>query len=226
MIKDILKVIRQRSVMEEVEAEMNEMFDLAQKLFSASSMAILEEKKVDFDLYARDREINYRVVSIRKKIVEHLSVCQCHNIIGELVFITLINDIERIGDYSKNLLDLSKSLRNPLSATRYRQKLIELQPVVESYFPKAANALFEGDSDQAYQVMDGHLTVAETCEGIISELLREHEIEVGEGIALALTSRWMKRVSSRLKTVASSAVNPFSLIGYREMPRVGVVDDD
>ena len=42
------------------------------------------------------------------------------------------------------------------------------------------------------------------------------EIPGREAVATALYVRYLKRISSHLKTIASSVVNPFEKIGFRD----------
>lgn len=229
MLKQILNILRKQDVMKGVEQKVHEMLDLSHTLFTASTEALLERKAVDFDLYARDREINLLVVDVRRKIVEHLALSPPHSVGGELVYLKVITDIERIGDYGKNILDLSKTLTHPLAEGRYLAKYKELFPLVDGFFDKTARALFEDDEAAAHAVMEGHQVVNETCEGITAELLRDSAACGEDGIAMALMARYFKRVSSHLKNVASSTVNPYSQIGYFKMPEVGgseSIEDD
>jgi phosphate uptake regulator len=224
MLKEILAALRSRKIMTQVEDELREMIELGRTLYEASSLALLEGREVAFDVYARDQTINATVVDVRKKIVEHLAVAGSQNVVGELVFITLINDIERIGDYSKNVLDLARARAETLPASRYMEQLAALQPIIEGNFAKASKALFDNDQELAHEVVDTHRKISETCEGIIKELLRDDSMDPRDGIALALASRYFKRISSHLKTIASSAINPFSLIGYKKTPKSTVED--
>jgi phosphate uptake regulator len=224
VVKQILQAYRTYKVIQESEREIRTMIEMARSLFGASALALLRQQEVDFDLYARDREINKLVVDIRKKIVEHLSVTACHNVGGELVFLKVINDIERVGDYSKNLLDLARQLSAPLPESNYHQQLVGMFPTVESFFKKAESALFDGVKEDARAVIKGHLVINQDCEGIVEALLKNKDIPAPEAIALALTARYFKRVSSHLKNVASTAVNPFPHIGYMH-PEEPVVEE-
>jgi len=226
MLKQILNILRKHDVMEEVSGKISKMLDLSHELFIASSGTLLEGWPVDFDLYARDREINLLLVEVRRKIVEHLALSPPHSVGGELVYLKVITDIERIGDYSKNILDLAKILTKPLPESRYKAKFRELYTLVDGFFPRTEKALFNDDEAAAHAVMEDHQTVNQTCEGITAELLRDPKACGEEGIALALTARYFKRVSSHLKNVASSAVNPYSQIGYFQMPEVKGEDGD
>lgn len=226
MLKQILDVLRKRSVMIEVEAELRQMLTLSKSLFDAASAAFVDAAPVEFDLYARDREINARVVDIRKKIVEHLAVSESRAVSGELVFITLINDIERIGDYSKNLLEIAHALEGPPLAGRYLDQIRGARSGILQAFDEAEKALFDSDQGAAHAVIERHAHLTEVCEGIVKELLRDQQMKARDAVAFALTARYLKRISSHLKNVASSAVNPFTLIGYKQNPDATITLDD
>jgi phosphate uptake regulator len=220
MLKQILDAYRTHRVMVAVEEEIRKIFKISRELFSASSGALLECKEVGFDLYARDREINLTVVGIRKKIVEHLAVTSSENVSGELVFLKIVNDLERIGDYSKNIMDLHKMMESCLVDNPYIQRFQDVYRNIDTFFDKAENALFDGPETEAYAVIQGHRSVNWTCEKILEELMEDEDLKAPVGIALALTARYYKRVSSHLKNVASTAVNPYSHIGYMKTPEI------
>ena len=220
MLKQILQAYRTYSTMVAVEKDIRKMFKLAKEMYVASSEALLEQKEVEFDLYKRDRQINMLVVDIRIKIVEHLTVSASKNVSVELVFLKVITDLERVGDYSKNIMDLSKMLSSSLHNSNYLQRFIDIFRNLEIFFEKAENALFDGPEDEAYEVIKGHQSVNWSCEQTLVDLLKDKDISPSEGIAWALTARYFKRVSSHLKNVASTAVNPFSHIGYMQDPEL------
>jgi phosphate transport system protein len=224
MIRQIIQALRTHGVMVEVEKNIRSMVDLARGVFSASVHALLDQQEVEFDLYARDREINLLVVEIRRKIVEHLNISACHNVGGELVLLKVINDLERVGDYSKNLLDLARMLPAPLGDDFYLQRFRERYGKVEGFFEKVLRALFDGDEDAAREVIKGHLEINASCEELVEKLMHDENIRAQPAIAYALTARYFKRVSSHLKNVASTAVNPFSHVGYMKTPEVGDAD--
>ncbi|HUU03162.1 MAG TPA: PhoU domain-containing protein [Myxococcota bacterium] len=221
MIKQIIQALRTHGLMVEVERSIRKMIELAQGVFSASVHALLDQREVEFDLYARDREINLLVVEIRQKIVEHLNISACHNVGGELVLLKVINDLERVGDYSKNLLDLAKMLPAPLEDDFYLQQIRSCYDKVEGFFSKVLGALFDGDEDAAREVIEGHIAINISCEELVEKLMHDKQINAQPAIAYALIARYFKRVSSHLKNVASTAVNPFSHIGYMQTPEVG-----
>lgn len=217
MLKKLLNLYRTLGVMEQVEDQIHTMFALSGELFEASAQALLSQNEVKFDLYARDREINNAVVIVRRLLAEHLSVSRPESTGGALVFLKVITDLERVGDYAKNQLDLAKNLPKPISKNHYLETLSELFPVIKDFFPKAEKALFDGIEQDAIDVINGHHLVNRTYKNLIEQLLRETQLSNSDAVALALSARYFKRTSSHLKNVASTAVNPFPHIGF--MPK-------
>ena len=218
MLNRIIELFRSHGVMEEVEGHVREMFSLSKQLFEVSTQALLDQKTPAFDLYARDREINSLQVEIKEKIVQHLAVAGLKNVSGSLFFLEVTTDIERIGDYSKNIMDLVSRLPEPLPDSVYSKRLKELYPIVFGFFDKSELSLFEGDEEAATEVIAEHLKVIKGSRAILDELMVDENIRPPNAIAYALAARYFKRVSSHLKNVATTAVNPYSHIGYMGRP--------
>jgi phosphate uptake regulator len=224
MLRRLFQAIKSQGVMAEVEEKTRRMFALARGQYSASVQALLEQKQPDFDLYAQDREINRMVVEIRKRLVEHFAVA-CQEAGTGLVLLKVINDIERVGDYAKNFMDLAKEIPGGLPQSRYCTRLKDLHPRVEGFFELAEKAVFDGSQEAARQVLDGALEVSRTCKQSLRELLKDQEIGAPEAIACALASRYLRRVAGHLKNVASTAVNPYSHIGYIQIKEAEFQND-
>jgi len=58
--------------------------------------------------------------------------------------------------------------------------------------------------------------VNRVCDDSLFGLVREEdkEIQAGNAVALALYFRWLKRINSHLRNIATSVVNPFDRIGF------------
>ncbi len=226
MIKYLIEILRGNSIMEQVEADVREMFDQAGLLFEVSSAAVLEGKPVDFDIYHADRQINLFVVNTRKRIIEHLSVAPSTNPVTSMTLVVLINHIERIGDHAKNLYDLYRKLDGPMKDTPYLPRLKELRDKVAEMFDKAEKALFEDDDKKAKEVLNDHLEMVRLYTAMMNELLEEKKLTPRQAVSIAIVLRSLKRTSAHLKTISSSAVSPFVLMGYMQMPEVESMKSD
>ena len=99
-----------------------------------------------------------------------------------------------------------------------------IENVVDDMFKNVLPALKESDEERARDVMEAHSRVAEMVEKDIVLLRKGEALEgrSGHAVTTALYLRFLKRVSAHLKNVATSVVNPYYRIGFREKPG----DDD
>ena len=134
---------------------------------------------------------------------------------GEEVFLGI--DIERIGDLTKNIVDLA--LRHPgkLNCGSLEPDVRKIETTVKTMFTLLIEALPNGDEAKAKEVMSEHWWIARKCEDIIGSLLVRSEptLPCAEAVTTALYVRFLKRVSAHLMNIASSLVNPFDRIGFR-----------
>ena len=87
-----------------------EMMVLSNEMFSAAIRYLRRGEKIKTlkNLKKRDREINEFQKSVRKKVVTHFSISQkVKDFPNGLVLLNIVVDIERVGDYTKNILDLA-----------------------------------------------------------------------------------------------------------------------
>ena len=223
MLKQLVNLWKRSGIMIKAVDTFGSMLEDCAYVFENSWKVFTGELSMEAEkdnIHARDRQVNQKERDIRRMLLEHLTINPSEDASGCLALMSVVKDAERIGDYSKNILDLSKLLSKALPESRYLTKFRELYTQVDSFFPKTEKALFNDDEEAAHTVMEGHMTVNETCEGITQELLRDSGACGEDAIAFALAARYFKRVSSHLKNVASSAVNPYSQIGYFQMPEV------
>ena len=83
------------------------MLDESHGMFKDAVRALHDEGSYASDIYQRDQQLNKYERSVRRKIVTHMSVSTKPDINMGLVLTAIVIDIERIGDYAKNLFDLS-----------------------------------------------------------------------------------------------------------------------
>jgi hypothetical protein len=66
--------------------------------------------------------------------------------------------------------------------------------------------------------MEAHASVAKIVDGTIPRLQDSQVLKgrSGHAVTVALYMRYLKRVSAHIKNVATSVVNPYHRIGFRE----------
>ena len=89
----------------------------------------------------------------------------------------------------------------------------------KSVFRKTIQAFRDGDEVLAREAMEEYKDdVSTDCEKLVDDLIAG-DVEGLEGpgfAAVVLYLRYLKRIGSHSRNIASSIVNPFHRIGYRE----------
>lgn len=218
MWKDILALFRGGGLCEEAFDEAILMLETSRGMYRDSIRALHDKGAMVADLYQRDRQLNRYERSVRRKIVTHLSVSAKPDVNMGLVLTAIVIDIERIGDYTKNILELAMGLDAPFDGLELDADVRSIETTVEGMFDDVIPALQVDDEARARRIIDAHAKVSEMVERDIVRL-RNSEVltgRSGHAVTVALHLRYLKRVSAHLKNVATSVVNPFYRIGYRE----------
>ena len=108
MFKQIFEIFKSDSLYEQALIECHEMLDIDLAMFKASihSLRQSDSAEIDIDIYAMDKKINEFERDVRRKVMTHLAVGGKEDIGSGLVLVSVVIDIERIGDYTKNIYDL------------------------------------------------------------------------------------------------------------------------
>jgi len=133
-------------------------------------------------------------------------------------------DIERIGDYTKNIYDLARSHPKRLKAGSLEAKLQEIEAHITEVFTHAIEAFKEGDEELARQVMEEYKEEISTdCDDMAGDVIsgKVSDLESPEAAAVVLYVRFLKRIGSHSRNIATSIVNPFHRIGYQEKKQPG-----
>jgi Na+/phosphate symporter len=212
---EISKFWRGEDLLNQALDETNRMFSKNEKMFAEASEALTEEKKTEMDIYKEDQKVNKYEIDIRKKILEHLTINPEQDVAACLILAGVVRDIERLGDFSKNIIELSLMYKKKFPNEKYFNDLRKIRSQVMENFKLAREAFKESDENKALMVMRTHKTIAEKCENILREIVNDKRIETKKAVICVLFSRYLKRIDAHLMNIASSVVNPFHRIRYR-----------
>jgi len=193
------------------------MLRTSHRMFDAAA-ALHAEGAMETDIYERDRQLNRYVRSVRRRIVTHMSVSSKPDINLGLVLTAIVIDIERIGDYTKNISEIASAVDGPLDGLELHDELLAIERVLGQMFDDIGPALEGSDEDRARTILEAHSVVAEKVDQHVRSLAAGEALSgrAGHAVTVALYLRFLKRVSAHLKNVATSVVNPQPRIGYRE----------
>ena len=110
IIKDVVNLWKAEDLLSQAWNRSYEMMELSREIFNQAVIYLRNGENIEtlIALKKRDREINAFQQEVRRKVLTHYSVEQkTSNMVNGLILINMVVDIERIGDYSKNILDLN-----------------------------------------------------------------------------------------------------------------------
>jgi len=189
------------------------------EMFSASKKSLRDRDNAElpFDIYEKDKQINKFEREVRRNVLTHLTISGVHNIVPGLALVSIVIDVERIGDFAKNITELAKAHPEKLNAGAYEKDLGEIEQTILLRFDQIIKVLSGPDVELAKQMMIEHRGISSRCDKMMGDIIRGINTppNPSDAVVLALYFRYLKRVASHLTNIASSIVNPFPRIGFR-----------
>ena len=220
MIREFLKLLRKDNLLIQAGRESEEMLDLSHEMVVASveSLRRRDDAAIDIDVYEVDKRLNAFERDVRRKVMVHLSLGHGSDISGGLVLVSIVIDIERIGDYSKNIHDLARNHPRRLHAGSLEEETASIEREVLANFDRTVRAFKQGDQAEARLLMEEYKAdISKRCAQVEAMLVGgKVELSASDAVTLALYLRFLKRISAHSRNLISSLVNPFDRIGYRE----------
>jgi phosphate transport system protein len=219
MFKVLKKYLRRESLMVQAYQETEETLKTCKEMVEETirSLRYSDTSDLKFDIREKDQQINRYQQEIRRMMLTHLAISSQTDVHTALVMTSIVIDVERIGDYAKNIEDLAIAHPKRLKAGRHEEIVRKLEDEVKSKFESVTSAFKIYDIEAAKEVMDEHRSITKQCDILVTELVGapNTEIPANDQVALALYVRYLKRISSHLTNIVSSVVNPFDMIGFK-----------
>ncbi len=216
MKRTLWDLLRGKTLLQEAFEEGLDMLLQVKYMYIETNKLLFEEVKEGFDPYSIDKQVKKREIEIREKILKHLAFgADKVDIAPALSLSSIVIDIERIGDYCKNMFELAEIYPEKLDEDSYIQKLKEMSEEISHEFDVTYLAFKEADEEKAEYVMKKHLEINKILENLLREVAKDDFLKPRKAIIIALLTRYLKRVSAHLKNVASSIVNPYPKISFQ-----------
>jgi len=214
MFKDLISKREKTRLLYQAFKETEKMLQREVKMFSAAVDALMLDKPAKINIPSYDKEINLGERMVRRLILEHLTFNPKQDLPASLVLISIVIDIERIGDYTKNILEIGELYKGQLIAGKYAARCNQMKDDILKMFHLTIDAFIKSDLNKAQQVMDMHRKIKQTCDEVINELFTEKELKRDRIITITLASRYFRRVSAHLSNIVSSVIQPFDKLGF------------
>jgi len=196
------------------------MIEFDHKMYDASRHTLRESdsSELPFDIKKTDRKINKYEREVRRKVLTHLTIVGTTNLVPGLALVSIVIDVERIGDYTKNIAGLANIHTKKLTGGMHEKDLKAIENVIEENFPKVIEILKTQDKGKARTILQVEDETSKKSDTIVNDMIlhKDKSLSTSDAVSLAMYARYLKRVNAHLTNIASSIVNPFPRIGFRE----------
>lgn len=224
----MFSIFRDTDQLATVEQQLHEMLANCQDTFRLATEAVFGEEDVTVageQLDNTDKDLNRTERAIRRELLVHGTVRGADVDTGlMLAYMSIAKDIERIGDYCKNIWNLAqmgvtfKEAEDWEELTRHRQR-------VASLIERALKAFSDQDADAVHEMIPA-----------IRDDLQHYDAHIIQFVASdlpgrfstprALFYRYLKRISAHLSNTLSSVVMPVDRLDFYKPSKAVVEPDD
>lgn len=170
------------------------------------------------ELYAWDHDVNQLEQEIRRWVLVHLAFPGVHpDLARSLVLISLVKDVERLGDYAKNLAEIVDIRSSPFPEGRLLAELMEIRYHVETVHGACLGVFTDSqpDSEKVADIIQEARPTVRRCDALIRAVGRSSH-DAATATAFTLAARYYKRICAHVLNVLSSIVMPLDKVDYHE----------
>ena len=221
MFKEIFAMFKGDSLYIQALDECHEMLEIDREMFTQSIKALRtsDSAEIPIDIYAMDKKINSFEMDVRRKVATHLVVASSQDIGAGLVLTSVVIDIERIGDYTKNIYDLAVTHPKKLYVESIEDRVASIENSTINYFNDTIDAFKNQDVDKARVLMTSYKdNISKESQNLVEDIIsgKISDLSVSQSASIVLYARYLKRIAAHSRNLISSVVNPFERIGYPE----------
>lgn len=216
MFKELIEVLQgKETLFDEIKRDFEEMIFVGHQMFDLVTSALLKEGEFEGDLkkeiYKLDALLNGKEQSIRQAIMTILSAGSAP-IAACLILMSVSKDAERLGDYSKNILQVFEAKPHLRKGGVYYDQFVELRGQISLLFGRVLKAYHESDKIIARALYKESYAHQKKCDEILKELLLAKPEE--DHVAHAVLIRFSKRILGHLSNISTSVFMPVTKIDF------------
>jgi phosphate uptake regulator len=188
--------------------------------FDAAASALIGGAAADVvgpDLHATDGRVNAAEREIRRELVVHATVQGSTDVPAILVYMSIVKDAERIGDYAKNIYDLAAEGVD-FSDAPDRDSLIRTRDRVSDLIGEVAQTFGDRDTDRARELIAAGDEMLDEFDAAVTAFVTSDQPS-SFGVPRALFHRHCKRIVAHLMNLLSSLVMPLDQLDYFDETR-------
>ena len=221
IFKNIINAWKSDDLLSQAWEESLSMLMLSQKIFVKSIKYLNSGVDIESvkDLKKRDITINDYHKSVRRKLVTHFSMVEnSKHIASGFILAEMAVDIERIGDYCKNISDITLVTESKINFDSVTIEIKDIEKEVLKRFKETIDAIDNQDEKIASDIVKSYKPfVAKMSDDIVHNIISNTTKVSSESDAatIVLYARYLKRIGAHLKNITTSIINPYDKVGYQ-----------
>ena len=182
-------------------------FDLAMNAVTGGSVASVAD-----EVRRTDRQINVTEMEIRRELVVHFSVHAGGDATEMLVFMNMVKDLERIGDYNKNIFDLAEEGVSFAEADDL-ERILGFRDEISSRIALMGEILTVHVEERARAYIARSDELRREFDTLVNGLVHSTEPAL-HAVPRALLYRFLKRITAHSMNVVTAVVMPVDRLDY------------
>ena len=182
------------------------------KMLDHALAALFENEPLSVDLDEMDDVIDDGERMVRRTVLEHLTVNPQKDLVASLILVSIVQDAERIGDFTRGLAEVKELAQSPLGGPPL-DDLRDLAARLRPQFELCERAFREDDVEIARQVVATHTELKPEFIAYVERLARSG-LSADLAIAYASIARNLRRISAHLSNIASTVTQPYDRIRH------------
>lgn len=218
MLRELKALFSPHEPLAEMGEDFARMIDLTGESVREAGLAFFSADPLDADLETairkRDIKVNKLQRKIRREVVAHLSLDPMRSDVPYcLLVMSLVKDVERLGDYAKNLAGIRSLHPDPLPDDELVRELDGIRDWVAGDYERLWDVFESHDAERAGEMIVKGRNITRRLDAMIDET-----VEAGypgrTTAVLVLGMRFYKRIVAHLVNVLTGVVQPLHKLDY------------
>ncbi len=217
MLRELLGIFRSDDPLSAMGANFASMLDVTYEMTVEAGGILFGSQPAPEErtkLYKRDVAVNKLERAIRKQVIAHLSIRgNTPSLPYCLLLMSLVKDVERIGDYAKNVAEVNELHHGALPDDEIVAELREIRTGTESMFAETSQVFSSSDREKAMELIRRGRDFTRRADVLIDRIAHS-SYDARMSSATVLGTRYYKRIAAHLLNVLSSVVMPLHKLDY------------
>ena len=202
--------------LDSIDAKLAEMLTNSSHMFDLSMNCLLGDTNLDSvkeNLYSTDSLINELHKDVRRELIVHSAVnSRKLDVPLLLAYMTMSKDIERIGDYCKNIFEIAES-GNSFTKGDDLDYFLSLRDKISGFIVSLQTCLSLDQESKVQELINSGAELGKEIDQKITSLL-EKKLEVEYPVATTLFYRYLKRIILHIVNASTAIIMPTDQIDY------------